>query len=143
LKIINNHTQEDKDKTVRGLLKTNETISKMLGLIYCEQPMALSEVTERYSLLFRPIKRPYVYEILKSMIFNGLVISETPSDSIKSNSVIHNNIQKKHTKFLDSKVPPSFRNASHISNMNYYYVTKYGEQFLKEAQERGNYKMEE
>ncbi len=143
MKIVNNQTQEDKDKIVRGLLKTNETISKMLGLVYCEQPMALSEITERFSLLFRLIKRPYVYEILKSMIFNGLITSETPSDSTKSNSVIHNNIQKKHIKFLDNKIPQSFRNAKHISNMNYYYVTKYGEQFLKEAQEKGNYKMEE
>lgn len=145
--ILDNHPKENGDITnrIKNSIKNqaDSILAKILVFVYEYRVCSMTELTNLLVDYFKkPIDRSNVYKYTRTLTNWGLINfydSGFVLSSSKNNDLIKE-IRNKHSKFLNS-VPSQFQKK--FSNVKYYYVTKYGEEFIEWSAKCLNLKMEQ
>jgi len=130
-----NKNAEKRAYKIRALLKRREDLAKVLLSTYHLKIPTLSELYEFFVKHFKPCDRAYLYKLLKTLEIHGLIERINIKDAIYLSEMDNNpknslykEIVRKYREWI-IKIPPQFQER--FRDVYYYYVTKFGEEFLE------------
>jgi len=125
-------TPKDVERKIKRRLKEYKEgiLSKVFVFAYLSQPFSTTELTKKLKNYYhQEFDRATIFRYLKELVDDGLLSSTTTGYvfSIKNNNDIYSEIKEKFHKFIE-KIPEQFQKKFH--NINYFYISEYGEKFI-------------